>query len=257
MAYISCAQFMSFPLIENTEHLPLASWYPFDHTKSPLYEVLYIWQWFMNQVVITTLSGFDVFFNAIVMVCSTQFQVLQDVLENLCLGKGRKQWDYMEIKSESRIVHENEAIVVCVKQHLKMISVCEMVESTFAHIVFIQFIVSTLAICVSCVSLIADPTQFQHMLSYCVAHLLQFFIYCSVGNELTFQSGLVAESAYNCDWERNTNNLFLMRSLAMIIQRAQRPETLTVGGLMQLSFANFMGSIQLSFSFYTLLNSYV
>lgn len=50
---------------------------------------------------------------------------------------------------------------------------------------------------------------------------------------------MVADAIYNCDWETTVDSNFRM-GIVMILQRAQRPEALTVAGLMQLSFANFV-----------------
>ncbi|XP_017768123.1 PREDICTED: odorant receptor 82a-like [Nicrophorus vespilloides] len=254
MAFFSNAQFMAFPIVANTDQLPLASWYPFNFKSTPQYQLMYIWQWFMNQVVISTLSGFDAFFNSLVMICSTQFQILQDVLENLCCERGWKQ--RAGIAQMGRRDSEMVNLITCVEHHLLLLEICALLEKIFSHIVFLQFVVSTLAMCVSCVALIADPSLWQHMLSYLIAHVFQFFIYCSVGNELTYQSGQIADAAYYCDWHLS-QDIDFRKGLMLMIQRAQKPVSLTVSGRMQLSYANFIATVHLSFSFYTLLNTFV
>lgn len=125
MAFFSNAQFMMFPLVHNLSELPLASWYPFNFRVSPLYEMMYIWQWFMNQVIITTLSGFDAFFNAIVMICATQFQILQNVLENIGKHHRMRQWNVIkhfgDLVDKQRSSFEMRMLVKCIKHHLNLI----------------------------------------------------------------------------------------------------------------------------------------
>lgn len=124
MAFVSCAQFMAFPLVStSTKQLPLQSWYPFDTHVSPIYEMMYIWQWFMNQVVICVLSGFDAFFNSIVMICACQFQILQDVLETMCDKTKGKKWKefFKNKKSITNHIDEFNIMIECVEHHLRLI----------------------------------------------------------------------------------------------------------------------------------------
>ncbi|KAF2888107.1 hypothetical protein ILUMI_18066, partial [Ignelater luminosus] len=59
-----------------------------------------------------------------------------------------------------------------------------------------------------------------------------------IGAYLTFESGNVANAAFRSKWWVKTQPR-LRRSIALIIQRSQKPETLTAGGMIKLNLETF------------------
>lgn len=65
------------------------------------------------------------------------------------------------------------------------------------------------------------------------------FVYCFAGNQLTYECSVVGDRIYESDWwsnfsKRNRNGVLF------IVERAQKLEKFTAGGLMQLDFVNFI-----------------
>lgn len=75
------------------------------------------------------------------------------------------------------------------------------------------------------------------MCLFLLGMILQLFMFCWNGNEMSEASELVAQAAYNSQWvpaQRNVRKLMLLTTL-----RAQRPVYLTAGKFSRLSMATY------------------
>lgn len=72
---------------------------------------------------------------------------------------------------------------------------------------------------------------------YTIAMFFQLLIYCWNGHELSVQSLMVGQAAYESKWINADDNT--KKSLILIIARAQRPCYLTAGKFSKLSLETF------------------
>lgn len=79
----------------------------------------------------------------------------------------------------------------------------------------------------------------SNMMTYVMAHLLQLFIVCSVGNELIYQSTKVADAAVECGYHLKFDKQ-VRHGIIMMVQRSQKPIKLTALGFTDLSYRSFI-----------------
>ncbi|KAL0119576.1 hypothetical protein PUN28_007789 [Cardiocondyla obscurior] len=81
--------------------------------------------------------------------------------------------------------------------------------------------------------------------------LMQIFLYCWYGNEVTLKSTEIGSAIYEMDWSVLPADL--MKTLLMIITRSKKPIKITSGNIITLSNESFMKIIKISYSAYNVL----
>lgn len=80
-------------------------------------------------------------------------------------------------------------------------------------------------------------------------------INCWYGNEIIVESESIYQAAYHVGWEELKNNSLNIKSyLILIMQRAQRPLKLTLGGFINLSVDLLISTVKAVYSYYTFLS---
>lgn len=129
-AFFSCWDFMAIPLVFGRRELPLMSSYPFNWDQSPLYEILYVWQFISNQFfVINTLAAHDFFLNSLLMCCISQFKILKAVIrkigtkDGLKISKELNRYGYSDrpVKVKPNEVEQYQFVIKCIKYHIKIL----------------------------------------------------------------------------------------------------------------------------------------
>ena len=74
-----------FPMMETiyVRILPFKGWFPFDHTASPMYEILFVIQGIGNLGTCAGVAIFDQFYCALLLILCGQFHCLKKALENI------------------------------------------------------------------------------------------------------------------------------------------------------------------------------
>lgn len=134
--------FLSTPLREGSLIFPFSSWYPFNWKKLPLYEIIYVLQWFTNvYVIITAICGHDNLFLASASNCIAQYLLLKEVLKKIgtedsegLLKRLEQPGDKYEKGQKD---NDMKLLVKCVKHHNTIIKyyLCE-VDSFLCVITF-------------------------------------------------------------------------------------------------------------------------
>nr|QBB72946.1 odorant receptor [Protaetia brevitarsis] len=236
------------------EHqLVLKSIFPFDWNQSYIYEALYVWQYVMDWYVLFMVNAFDFFFVSLVTICCIQFLIMQEVLTHI-LSSQSKEHRKIIFGPAGENMSDHQMLWECLKQHKLLIGICDDIEQIFNKAALIQFAVSACANCAAFLIMKVDYGQFFKMLFYAMAHLVQLFYYCYVGQQLSYESEALADAIYKCDWHLQYDRSF-RKSLIMMIQRSQRRVCLTAVGFVELDFGSFIRILRMTFSFYTLLNN--
>ncbi|GJQ83663.1 hypothetical protein Trydic_g14373 [Trypoxylus dichotomus] len=218
--------------------LVLKSVYPFQWNQTYIYETVYLWQYFTEWYILILVNTFDFFMIPVVMVCAVQYAVLQNVFKNILSKKSQRQ----RLVLFGRTISDREMVLRCLDQQRMLISICVQLEEVFRFAILFQFINSTAALCSSTVVLQVDSSQFMEMLTFAIAHMFQLFYYCFVGNELTIQSGNMAVAIYKCNWHLSDDTEF-KKALILMIQRSQKPQTMTAAGVIDLNFVSYISGV--------------
>ncbi|GBP53243.1 Odorant receptor 94b [Eumeta japonica] len=93
--------------------------------------------------------------------------------------------------------------------------------------------------------------EFLSMVGFIGCILLELFLYCYFGNEVTVESNCLIESIYNMDWL--STPVGFQKSLVLVMERAKRPLRPVAGGIIPLSLGTFITVLKSSYSFFAVL----
>ncbi|EFN60771.1 Odorant receptor Or2, partial [Camponotus floridanus] len=117
-----------------------------------------------------------------------------------------------------------------------------MVNATFTTMMFIQFSIISLVLCMSVYKLSTITSlftlNFAHKFSYLCSMLVQIFLYCWFGNEVILKSIDVSTAIYEMDFTKL--RVRVMKDLMIIMMRASKPVKISTGYIVTLSTESFM-----------------
>ncbi|RZB39679.1 7tm 6 domain containing protein [Asbolus verrucosus] len=255
--------FLSLPLRVGSRVLPFESVYPFDWSKSPFYEVIYVVQWMTNiALILVGICGHDYLFMGICNNVISQYILLKEVIKNL--GKleaetiNRKFLGLSASSSKNKIADEDTKLLQsCIDQHAMLTHVCKQVENIFNISSGIQLVASVTALCMAAFIVTLGETDFTILTTvgvYLLGHLLQLFLFCILGNEVTYHANDFPVSVFSSEWY-NVEKLNIKKDIQFVIARAQRQVKFSALGIMPLDMQTFISVLRLSFSFYTMLST--
>ncbi|XP_026735047.1 odorant receptor 46a-like [Trichoplusia ni] len=233
--------------------LPLRAWYPYDTSKSPAYEITYANQSTALSVAATTNICLDTLVTSLIAVCRCRLRLVALSLRTLC--------DDIQIPDKQLMTPEYEQIVykrlqLCVMKHEAALRTARQIQRCFTYPILAQFTVSVVIICVTAYQLAIELNNGKwvriiSMVAYLLCMMLQVFLYCYQGNQLTEESSEIADAAYECPWY--SCSLRTRKALLIVMVRTRRALCLTAGGFTTLSLACFTSIIKASYTFFTVL----
>lgn len=120
--------------------------------------------------------------------------------------------------------------------------------------IFVQFTISSTVLCLSIYKMSMKSLlslEFAWSLSYLGCMLMQIYLYCWFGNEVTLKSVEVASAVYEMDWTMLP--VESMKTLLLIAVRSKRSIRITSGYIIVLSNDSFMKIIKISYTAYNVL----
>ncbi|KAL6436729.1 hypothetical protein ACFW04_004867 [Cataglyphis niger] len=122
--------------------------------------------------------------------------------------------------------------------------------------ILLQFSISSTVLCLSIYKMSTKSLlsfEFAWSLSYLGCMLMQIYLYCWFGNEVTLKSIEVGNAIYEMDW--SILPVDLMKTLLLIIIRSKKPIKITSGYIVTLSNESFMKIMRISYSAFNVLKS--
>lgn len=115
----------------------------------------------------------------------------------------------------------HDELVEIVKEHNKVIELCQKMSRSLAPNVLIHFITSALITCICCLMImLADGAEKLIFVNYIVASTTQIFVYSFGGSLLVDASQRIEIAAYNFHWYKC--NAKVRSLILMIMIRAQK-----------------------------------
>ncbi|XP_015127536.1 odorant receptor Or1 isoform X2 [Diachasma alloeum] len=142
-------------------------------------------------------------------------------------------------------------VSTCVEFALAIERFANEIKDIFQAGILVQFIASCLIVCASLFALtILPPKSFQFfsLAQYLACMLIQIFLYCWRGNEVSLKFSDLADAIYTCDWTSCDERF--RRSMDIIMSRSQKPVILLIGGLFSLSVETFISILKSAYSFF-------
>ncbi|XP_055313212.1 odorant receptor 13a [Sitodiplosis mosellana] len=174
-----------------------------------------------------------------------------------------------------------EHLIRIINDHRTLISFFEELHDFFSPILLINYIISSLLICMVGLQIVAVELTIADLLKlvvYIVSALSQLFILCWKGNDIILHSVQTADSLYSCDWQGKSSDensdrygkqyakptrfdfpcgVEVMKSIKFTIKRAQKPLTLMAMKFSALALHTFTRILSSSISYFTLLQTLV
>lgn len=118
------------PAIIGVRKLPYSSWYPFDWSLSPTYEILYTIQVYVAiYIIANTVCGYDFLYCSVCANCVAQYRLLNEAIKYIGSGREKILTDllfgipgvgYRPVLTKE-YEDERKLLVICVNHHQKLI----------------------------------------------------------------------------------------------------------------------------------------
>ncbi|CAG4925069.1 unnamed protein product [Colias eurytheme] len=216
------------------------SWYPFNiYSQTWIHVIVYIFEIFSGQSCVWVMICSDLLFSGMASHIVLLLKLLQNRLRVLGENKKSDDEDYQEITE-------------CVKLHQRLIRYCNDLEDAFSLVNLINILLSSVNICcVVFVVVLLEPLMGMSNKLFLGASLIQIGVICWYGEDIIHANANVAEAAYNSKWYKLSPRC--RRSLAFLIQRAQKPIAFTALNFTNISLVTYSAILTRSYSYFTLL----
>ncbi|KDR15182.1 odorant receptor 2a-like [Zootermopsis nevadensis] len=238
------------------------TWYPFDASVSPVYEIVNLSQVFASILAISICVGFPGLYATLVCVACSQLEKLKGALLDIRQTHLTSQQDCgAETNGEEHphtteevFRHEQKKLNDCIRHHQRIILYMTALEETINFALCGLFLLLLAALCFiafSAVTSWGDLTDVsQALVMYCVMMSI-VFVFCWLGTQLSVQAENVRDAAWGCDWVGTP--VPFQRCLIFIIAAANKEFTLTAGKFVPVSNKTMMNMINQTVSFFMFL----
>ncbi|XP_024938769.1 odorant receptor 13a-like isoform X2 [Cephus cinctus] len=241
---ITIAFFMTVPMLETyilhseEKILPFRGYFFLNHTLSPNYEMIYIFEIIAGSFGGSMIAGVTSFNLVVIMHGAARFSLLQKKLESL----NRNDPDV------------NKLMVKCIKLHQDAIKFADALEDIINVVALGQFVTSTGLVCFAgfqLTSMLEDRGRLMKYSTFLNSAILELFIFSFSGNELIVESEAVGDAAYRSDWASSS----FTQSLRILMMRATLPSRITAAKFYSMSLESFSAVLSTSFSYFTVLKA--
>ncbi|XP_011861193.1 PREDICTED: uncharacterized protein LOC105558217 [Vollenhovia emeryi] len=222
--------------------LPLQTYYVYDTTKSPQYEVTYALQSIALIFNVMCYSGIDNFLSLSVFHISGQLDILRNRLMHL-----------------HNVANYNDVLKSCVTEHIRLFRAIDHVEDVCNILLMILFLYFGILFGFYGFWIINMLESKQHftifLIIYLVSAITSLFghmcIYCAVGEMLTTQCDKIYYAAYFNEWY--TMDPRKAWNLILLMIRTSRPLYLNIGKVFPLTMATFCNLLKTSAGYLSVL----
>ncbi|XP_011065194.1 PREDICTED: odorant receptor 82a-like [Acromyrmex echinatior] len=230
----------------SSRELPIKMEFPFDVSKSPIFECFLIGQFLYDLVIASVVNLINALLVALILHVSGQIDIMQQDLFEISNKKYDSSTFLPVIKS-------------LIGKHQKIITLSESIENLYTYIALMQVLWNTLVMCctgfviIIVVSSGEDTTNLIKSVSYYFAIMLEVFVYCFAGEFLSAKSKSISNSAYEALWYNMPPSD--SRIILFMILRCQKRLTITAGRFMDLTLEGFTSIVKASVSYISVLNA--
>ncbi|EZA57551.1 hypothetical protein X777_02089 [Ooceraea biroi] len=228
-----------------SRELPIKMEFPFDVSKSPVFECFLMGQ-FLYELVLACLVGMvNAILVSLILHVSGQIDIMRQ--------------DLIKISNNYNPSTSLNVIKRFIDRHQKTIILSEHIENLFTYIALMQLLWNTLVICCTGFVIIITigtnegATASIKSVSFYIAITLEVFILCFAGEFLSAKSKSISDAVYESLWYDMppTDS----RILLFIIIRSQKRLTITAGKVVDLTLEGFTSIMKASASYVSVLNA--
>ncbi|XP_046436273.1 odorant receptor 13a-like isoform X1 [Neodiprion fabricii] len=219
--------------------LPIRSRYPFDVGKSPVHELMFLYQGCVLTVSMLSILSMD---NIVLTFCSQIFCRLEILKKNFVKSLEDENQKAANNDGKTPPVDFRENLLKCIKRHQEIIEFVQSLDNFFSPLMLAQLMASNVLICLTgfqAILVVGQASGFFKFTIYLSGAFCQLFFWCWFGNEMIHQSTSVAEALWLSPWE--LQKLTSISSLITIpLMRAKKPLKLTAGKFYVMSMEVFI-----------------
>ncbi|XP_011861187.1 PREDICTED: odorant receptor 43a-like isoform X3 [Vollenhovia emeryi] len=224
--------------------MPLQTYYIYDVTKSPLYELTFISQSIYIVVAMMSYSGIDNFLGLLVFHICGQLEILKNHLSNL-----------------DKYVNSHEKLKHCIIRHMRLLRAIDIIEDTYNVILLFLFIYFAALFAFygfRIITLFDEGTDisFPHLM-YFASTVINLFehmcLYCALGEILVAQCNNIYYAVYSNQWY--SMNPKATQNLLLLMIRGSKPVYLTAGKVFPLTMATFCSLVKTSVGYISVLHT--
>ncbi|XP_024885001.1 odorant receptor 43a-like [Temnothorax curvispinosus] len=223
--------------------MPLQTYYIYDVTNSPQYELTYISQSIYIIVSMMSYSGIDNFLGLLVFHICGQLEILKN-----------------RLSSFDKCVNSHE-IKICIIRHMRLLRAINIIEDTYN--VILLFLFAYFAILFAfygfrIITLFDEETDISFSRLICfMATVINIFahmcLYCALGEILVAQCNKIYYAAYSNKWY--SMNPKITHNLLLLMIRGSIPVYLTAGKIFPITMATFCSLVKTSVGYISVLHT--
>ncbi|CAH1367430.1 unnamed protein product [Tenebrio molitor] len=219
--------------------LPFSAWYPFETQKTPIYQIVYVYQVLSIVYLVGVIYNVDTFIALLNAFVGVQCNILCDKLRNL---------------QDTESSAARKELIGCIQLHKEILTFTEKSNRFNERIIFSQFFSSALSTGLTLFQLSVVQRfsgHFYFTIMFESSVFTQIFMYCWFGNEVEIKSNNIPYAAFEADWVNA--DLGFKKDLLFLIVKSQRPIKVSAMNLFYLNLNTLMTILRSSWSYYVLL----
>ncbi|XP_014204506.1 uncharacterized protein LOC106636601 [Copidosoma floridanum] len=244
--------YLSFLRAANFEKrvMVLKCCFPFDSTKTPIYEVIVLLQAFQATLLVVA----DTLSKSLLVACVLHVRARIYLLEYYI-----EQFSSNCIRNKGqRSDNEPKFIKDVIMEHSKILTLVKKIDFSYSYIILLQMVFSNIIICVTGFVIItafesANMLLLIKFILFIIAMLLQCFTFCIASQYLRNKGELINKIVYNSFWYHSKP--IEIKAIMFVISSTIRPLTLRGGKLFELSINTFVQILRTSFSYLSVLRA--
>nr|WBF91019.1 odorant receptor SameORX [Schistocerca americana] len=228
------------------QQLPLTEDSPFS-----VYALSYVLQGVSMLWIALISVQMDCFFTAAMIHATSQLRILSSIIADLQLGNGDQK-----LQEKVSLDSMYKELRLCIQAHQEITRFVDHLESVMNPIAMMQLAVGVFNGCMLIFP--ATYSSENDALLKCVIAAptisAQLLLYCLGAHSVREQGEAVSLGAYSCGWPDASAGF--RRALLVVMARAQKPLTLTAGGIYPIQRATFLSLLNAGYSYYAVLRNY-
>ncbi|CAG9796252.1 unnamed protein product [Diatraea saccharalis] len=237
-AVATCVLWIMFPLVYRLQghQIEFHFWVPVNYNHPLIFPVVLLYSFYVTNLVAIGNPTMDAFIGTILNQCKTQLNILRMNFEDL-----PERAKALAVNSTTYEMALRKLFLDCIRHFEKISETMDQLLSVFGFAVLVQFAVGGWTVCMAAYKLVSVNVMsfdFASTTLFLICILIELFLYCYYGNEVTVESDRVVQSIYSMDWLHAP--LSFKRSVVLTMERAKRPLRPTAGHLIPLSLDTFV-----------------
>ncbi|XP_012230128.1 odorant receptor 4-like isoform X2 [Linepithema humile] len=220
----------------------------FNAQVSPNYEIIFALQVLSGLITFSITTGVCGLAAVFVMHACGQLRILMDLLKRLV----DQEWQ------DSQVIDKKLAEIV--EHQIRVRNFLRLVEETMQQVCLIDLMGCTIIVCIIgyCIIMEWEKHNPIAMCSYFItltSMLINMFLFCYTGEQLTVQAEKVAITSCELEWYRLPDKK--ARGIVLVIIMSNLPTKITAGKIMDLSFKTYGDVVKTAVTYFNMLRNVV